>query len=567
MTESETQGVLIRADAGGILGSGHVMRMVALGQALQRRNIAVTIASIQCPPSISRHIKKAGFNFEILEAAPLGGHKDSRMTTRLARRLTCRWIILDGYHFGYEFQKFVHEAGYRTAVMDDFQHIDRWFADLIVNQNIGTEGTAYPNDLPPGKALCGGCFALLREEFRMVADTEDPKTDNSRNLLITMGGVDPGNVSGTLLRALELIDNHKLEIKVIVGGDNPHKEELRQLATASRHKIDLEENVSDMPALYQWSDRVISGGGSSCYEWLYFSRKAAVVELAENQRPIINALKEKKLAMHLGKFGEFDAEQVAHRLRQWFNDESKPDIPRIIDGKGADRVAAAISGRLSITIASDEKSWINRYISEAISNGAFGGHDVELVHDLKRASPGDLLFLLSYWSIVPRNILNRYTHGLVVHASDLPQGRGWSPVSWQILEGRNDIPFSLLEAHHRVDSGPLYMQRIMHLEGNELLPDIHRRQAEISIEMCASFAEEYPGIISSSRPQSGEPSYYPRRSPSDSEVDATKTLADQFNLLRIVDNENYPAFFSHKGRTFVLKIEPASGKDQLDNRR
>jgi len=52
----------------------------------------------------------------------------------------------------------------------------------------------------------------------------------------------------------------------------------------------------------------------------------------------------------------------------------------------------------------------------------------------------------------------------------------------------------------------------------------------------------------------GEPTYYPRHRPKDSELDPDKTLRQQFNLFQVVDNDNYPAYFSHNGQEFLLKI-------------
>jgi UDP-4-amino-4,6-dideoxy-N-acetyl-beta-L-altrosamine N-acetyltransferase len=61
-------------------------------------------------------------------------------------------------------------------------------------------------------------------------------------------------------------------------------------------------------------------------------------------------------------------------------------------------------------------------------------------------------------------------------------------------------------------------------------------------------------------PQSGNESFYPKRTPKDSELDINKTIQDQFNLLRIVDNDNYPAFFELEGQRYRLTVELDSGK-------
>jgi len=55
--------------------------------------------------------------------------------------------------------------------------------------------------------------------------------------------------------------------------------------------------------------------------------------------------------------------------------------------------------------------------------------------------------------------------------------------------------------------------------------------------------------------QSGVESFYPKRTPKDSNLDINKTIKEQFNLLRIVNNEEFPAFFEIDGHRYALKIE------------
>ena len=168
-----------------------------------------------------------------------------------------------------------------------------------------------------------------------------------------------------------------------------------------------------------------------------------------------------------------------------------------------------------------------------------------------------IAFLLSCESLVPTAVLARSRHNIVVHASELPKGKGMSPLTWQILDGRNVIPLSLFEAEEAMDSGPVYLKESITLQGNELLFEIQPLLGKKIIEMCVKFVECYPAIVSAGVPQVGTPTFYRRRTPKDSRLDPERTLAEQFNLLRVVDNEQYPAFFEWHGRRFTIKIEVA----------
>lgn len=165
---------------------------------------------------------------------------------------------------------------------------------------------------------------------------------------------------------------------------------------------------------------------------------------------------------------------------------------------------------------------------------------------------GDMSFFLSCEKIVPINILKRNIHNLVIHPSRLPRGRGFSPLAWQILEGKNDIPFSLFEATEKVDSGQVYYRDIMELKGHELNSEIKELQGQKMIQMVIWFIDNFPHIKGIS--QQGKESFYRRRGKRDSELDVDKSIAEQFNLLRIVDNEQYPAFFRYRNHEYTFKI-------------
>ena len=186
------------------------------------------------------------------------------------------------------------------------------------------------------------------------------------------------------------------------------------------------------------------------------------------------------------------------------------------------------------------------------------GHKVCVVDDARAIPQSDVTFLLSYWEIISKEILARSRNNLVVHESALPLGRGWSPVTWQILEGKNKIPVCLIEATERFDSGDIYLVDFMVLNGNELLGQIRREQARVTFGLALNFVSRYPAILERATPQAGEESIYTRRGPADSQIDPHQSIADQFNLLRVVDNDTYPAFFELNGSTYRLQIQEAS---------
>ena len=181
-------------------------------------------------------------------------------------------------------------------------------------------------------------------------------------------------------------------------------------------------------------------------------------------------------------------------------------------------------------------------------------HIVSLFFDTGDLPGGDILFLVSCSQMVGNIERSKYKATLVIHASDLPRRRGWSPHIWSILDGENEITVSLLEASEPLDTGLIWLKTSFLLEGHELLGEINKKlfNAEIFLMTCA--IDDINKINPTK--QTGDPgSYMKKRTPADSEIDPEKSILEQFNLLRIVDSERYPAFFYHQGHKYQIKIE------------
>ena len=128
-------------------------------------------------------------------------------------------------------------------------------------------------------------------------------------------------------------------------------------------------------------------------------------------------------------------------------------------------------------------------------------------------------------------------------------------MTWQILEGKSEIPVTLFEAVEKVDGGPIYARDLIRLEGHELGGELRELQAAATFRLCRNFLNSYPAVITTKEEQCGQESFYDRRYLEDSELDTRKSIAELFNLLRVVDNESYPAFFDYRGSRYVFKIE------------
>ncbi|SEJ87959.1 Formyl transferase [Propionispira arboris] len=208
----------------------------------------------------------------------------------------------------------------------------------------------------------------------------------------------------------------------------------------------------------------------------------------------------------------------------------------------------------NIAIVYDQDSWITSYVDILEEKLVILGHQVKKLYHFDKKNRYDFVFLLSYSEIVKKEFLQLNKHNLVVHESDLPKGKGWSPLTWQILEGKTQIPITLFEATEKVDNGEIYLQKNLMFDGFELIGELREVQGNITIELCLDFVCDYEKIVKKRRKQIGKGTYYSKRLPSDSNLDINKTIKEQFNLLRVVDNKKYPAYFEMENHKYILEI-------------
>ena len=164
----------------------------------------------------------------------------------------------------------------------------------------------------------------------------------------------------------------------------------------------------------------------------------------------------------------------------------------------------------------------------------------------------NIVFPLSYTKILPESFFQKNELVLITHSSKLPKDKGFAPLQYQILKNKNKVYMSLIKAAKEVDAGPIYFQNSFMLDGTELSDEIRNIQGMQILNIIKKFLVKYPNV--KSKNQIGKGNFNKRRHPKDSQLDINKTIKQQFNHLRINDNEHYPSFFYYKGQKYLIKI-------------
>ncbi|NYT10684.1 MAG: UDP-2,4-diacetamido-2,4,6-trideoxy-beta-L-altropyranose hydrolase, partial [Methanosarcinales archaeon] len=234
--------LVIRADASTRIGTGHVMRCLALAQAWQDSGRRAVFAMGMGSPVLVDRLTFEGMEVFHLSAEP-GSTEDAEQTADLAQSMGSDWVVVDGYHFGSDYQRIIKESGLRLLFIDDNGHVCHYYADIVLNQNLHANEDLYRNREPYTKLLLGTQYVLLRREFWPWRSWKRDIPEVARKLLVTLGGSDPDNVTLKVIQVLQQIE--QLETVVVIGGSNLHYEELSS-ALESNGSTDLKKDVKNM---------------------------------------------------------------------------------------------------------------------------------------------------------------------------------------------------------------------------------------------------------------------------------------------------------------------------------
>ena len=336
--------LLIRADASLAIGTGHVMRCLALAQAWRDAGGHAIFMMADATPAVEERLRNEGL--EVARAAVrVGSAADAEETAQLANKHGASWVVVDGYEFGAEYQASLKSRGLKVLFIDDNGHAGHYSADLVLNQNAHAREAFYLSRDASTRLLLGPRFAMLRREFTSWRGWNREIPAVARRVLVTMGGSDPDNVTERVVRAI--LAEPSLKATVVVGGSNPHLPKLRELVTGAQRDVQLVENVTNMPELMANSDLAVSGAGTTSLEMCFLGLPALLIVLADNQRPAAEELNRRGAAINLGEGAEIRPSTLSPCLTRLVSSQGTREAMsergrELVDGHGAERVVRAL---------------------------------------------------------------------------------------------------------------------------------------------------------------------------------------------------------------------------------
>jgi len=306
--------IVFRVDASLKIGAGHVMRCLTLANALKQQGAEVEFICREHEGNLIERIEQQDFqvyklpqNTEIIteidgsEREKLYGtqwlgstqQQDAEHCKPILEKIQPDWLIVDHYAIDQTWQALLKENYKKIMVIDDLAN-RQYHCDILLDQTYGRKEEDYLGLVPKNcQMLLGPRYAILRPEFAEWRDYSLKRRANPelKKLLITMGGVDPDNMTGQVLEVLKSCDLPEgLEITVVMGETAPNIDVVEKKAKKIPYATQVKTNVNNMAELMANADLAIGAAGATTWERCCLGLPSILVVAAENQIKVFEEL-------------------------------------------------------------------------------------------------------------------------------------------------------------------------------------------------------------------------------------------------------------------------------------
>lgn len=348
--------IAFRVDASLEIGTGHVMRCLALANELNVHGARCVFVTRPFPGHLNDIIRHNGHYLVELPminqetpGAKRAGYvawlgtdwaTDASQTLAALGGRQVDWVVVDHYALDAQWEAVVASGCGHVMAIDDLAN-RKHECDLLLDQNLGRFGIDYKSLVKPGtELLIGPKYALLRPEFSKLRgySISRRKTNSQlRRLIVTLGGIDQKNITEVVLREIaksRLSNNAK--ITVVMGPSAPWLENVRCAANNLPIEANVLAGVNNMAELMAESDLAIGAAGSTSWERCCLGLPTIQLVMADNQIEAASALQAAGAAISL--------EEVS-QLGKWLDCVTPKTLSnlskravQICDGQGASLV-------------------------------------------------------------------------------------------------------------------------------------------------------------------------------------------------------------------------------------
>ena len=347
--------LFLRTDASRKNGIGHLMRCLSLAQKWRRTGGEALFIGYFETDAVRKRIEKEGFEYELIQN-PYPEPEDKRRIVEILNRQRFssraapdrQWVVIDGYHFGPDYQRGIRESAHRVLVIDDTAHLPTYHADILLNQNLNADTLNY-RCAPNTTRLLGASYVLLRQEFLVQTTSHGPVPARAKNLLVTFGGADSKNMTVKTIGALSRLPHQDLEVNIVVGSENVNMESIRKRLETVSFRHSFFQNADNMDSLMHEADAAVHAIGGTCWELAYMGVPGIGVVTADNQQKVAETLARIGVIRFPGRWDEIDESALSGEIAGLISDENfrraaRAKARNLIDGRGAERVCSRMLG-------------------------------------------------------------------------------------------------------------------------------------------------------------------------------------------------------------------------------
>jgi UDP-2,4-diacetamido-2,4,6-trideoxy-beta-L-altropyranose hydrolase len=335
--------IVIRADASAIIGGGHVVRCLALADALRDAGATCWFAGLAETAAAVPGLRQSSHHWLAINAP--GNATSLRQALGDAGVTACDWLIVDHYGWSAADETACRAWARKIMVIDDLA--DRPHdCDVLLDQTFGRAAGDY-EDLVPASAgkLLGTAYALLRPQFSCMRQSALRRRSAGvlKRVLIAMGLTDAPDATSRVLSAL-LASDLPIEIDVVLGAAAPHIAGVERLIVQSGGKVTLHRTSPTMEVLMMNADFAFGAAGSSSWERCCLGLPTALMTLADNQKEIAARLSAASAASHLGTLKDCNSHLIVDTVCELMRDPTRlaamgRAAATICDGRGCVRTA------------------------------------------------------------------------------------------------------------------------------------------------------------------------------------------------------------------------------------
>lgn len=359
--------IAFRVDASIQIGTGHVMRCLTLADALSTHGHACVFICRNHQGHLAELIARRGFEVHCLKPelpayrnaeddAPLvhadwlgvSWQQDAKQTLKVLVGHNVDWMVVDHYALDARWERSIASVASRILAIDDLADREHQ-ADILLDQNaLGVPIKERYRDLVNRQCglFLGPQYALLGQEYRLLARAMPERDGHVSRVLIFVGGSDPHHLTEQYLEALASPGFKHLAVDVVIGNNHPSPEKVVQIVE-SRDGARLYTGLPSLSALMVRADLMLGAGGATNWERMCLGLPAIVVSVARNQESINEELDDLSLLHFLGRAKDVSVEEIRTCLASVLentrcNADQSRAMRQVVDGTGTARLVEAM---------------------------------------------------------------------------------------------------------------------------------------------------------------------------------------------------------------------------------